>query len=208
VSRTRTALLSLSAVAALAVGVTACNETEVSTKPKAAADSGSDTKGEQSAAPAADEKKSTATKSDDKKAKQDAKVGDTIPLKGYDKSEAVDVALLKVVDPAEGEDKYTKPKDGKRFVAVQFKVTNTGSAPYDSSPGSGAKLVDAEGQSFDSTYAETSAGPRFASGTAFVTGDSGLGYVTFEIPEASKVAKIQFGLNSGYSNNKGQWNIG
>ncbi|MFF4342210.1 DUF4352 domain-containing protein [Kitasatospora sp. NPDC001540] len=136
-----------------------------------------------------------------------AAVGSTIALKGTGDGEACDVTVVKVVDPAAPKDQYSSPEAGKRYVAVQFRLKNTGTASYSDSPGNGAQLVDTEGQRFTDTYQETTAGPSFSGSVAIAPGDTALGFVTFEVPASSRIAKVQFALNSGFANGIGQWTV-
>ncbi|QKW18047.1 DUF4352 domain-containing protein [Kitasatospora sp. NA04385] len=136
-----------------------------------------------------------------------ASVGSTIALKGMNDGEACDVTVVKVVDPAKPKDQYSSPEAGTRFVAVQFRLANTGTASYSDSPGNGAQVVDTEGQRFTDTYQETAAGPSFSGSVAIAPGDSALGFVTFEVPASSRVAKVQFSLNSGLADSIGQWTV-
>jgi hypothetical protein len=56
-------------------------------------------------------------------------------------------------------DQFTKPAPGKRFPAVQFR-SQPRQRPYQDSPSNGAKVVDAQGQSFASYLAgNVKAGP-------------------------------------------------
>ena len=87
-----------------------------------------------------------------------AKVGDTLELSGMDEGERMAVTVIKVVNPAKGKDEFTAPEPGMRFVGVQFRLRNTGTAVYDDSPDNGATVVDTEGQNFGPTYSELSAG--------------------------------------------------
>jgi len=137
-----------------------------------------------------------------------AKPGDTIALKGTEKSNTADVTLVKVVDNAEGEDEFTKPADGKRFVSVQFRIKATGSAAYSDAPMNSAKLVDSQGQSFGATVADTKAGKGFEVPVNIAPGDTALGFVTFEVPTDAKLDKAQFGLDSGFAQQTGQWKLG
>ncbi|MEV4614417.1 DUF4352 domain-containing protein [Kitasatospora sp. NPDC049258] len=178
----------------LVLGATACDTgtQAVSTeaKPSASAPAAAADGGRTSAAPTA------------------AKVGDTIALKGFEKDDTADVTVVKVADNAEGEDEYTKPADGKRFVAVQFRIKATGAKGYSDSPSNGAKLLDGQGQSFGPNFADTTAGPGFSGGAATVAaGESALGFITFEVPKDVKIEKIQFGLNSGMAPQSGQWKL-
>ncbi|MFD0279733.1 DUF4352 domain-containing protein [Kitasatospora sp. NPDC127111] len=137
-----------------------------------------------------------------------AKVGDTIALKGNDPADTADVTLVKVVDNAEGADEFTHPADGKRFVAVQFRIKASGKKAYGDVPANGAKVLDAQGQAFGTTVADTKAGPSFQVPANIAPGESALGFVTFEVPKDAKLDKAQFGLDSGFAPQTGQWKIG
>ena len=136
-----------------------------------------------------------------------ATVGDTIDLTGVETEERLAVTVVKVVDPAQGENQFSSPDSGMRFVAVQFRLKNTGTVVYDDSPSNGARLVDAQSQHFDAAYEDTTAGPGFPGSVAVAPGDTALGFITFEVPTASKLAKVQFAMNSGFSGNTGQWKV-
>jgi hypothetical protein len=136
-----------------------------------------------------------------------ASVGDTLDIRGAQAGESLAVTVVQVVDPARATDDFSTPDAGKRFVAVQFRLKNTGTAVYSDSPGNGARLVDTQGQQFDATVEDTAAGPAFPGSVTLAGGDTGLGFVTFEIPTASKAAKVQFAMNSGFANDTGQWVI-
>ncbi|MEU5002283.1 hypothetical protein [Streptomyces sp. NPDC021622] len=87
-------------------------------------------------------------------------IGATLSLEGNTRREWLDVAVLKVVDPARTTNQIFAPEPGNRFVAVQFQLKNTGEAPYKDSPVKGAVLVDADGKHFAAAlFAKTSAGP-------------------------------------------------
>lgn len=136
-----------------------------------------------------------------------ATVGKTLDLTGSGDGERLAVTVVRVVDPAGATDEYSSPDADMRFVAVQFRLKNTGTAVYKDSPSNGAKVVDTQGQQFDSTYEGTSAGPAFPGSLTVAPGDTGLGFITFEVPRDSKIAKVQFAMNSGFSDDTGQWNV-
>ncbi|MBV2152292.1 DUF4352 domain-containing protein [Kitasatospora sp. SUK 42] len=196
----RTATLLLGA-ALVTLTATACNSTggaSVSTEAKQTAAA---TTGAAGAAKPAEAKASDAPKAP-------AKVGDTIALKGMDKGNTADVTAVKVVDPAESANEYLKPADGKRYVAVQFQIKATGAQAYSEAPFSSAKVVDAQGQAYGASLAETKAGPAFQTPTNIAPGDTGKGFVTFEVPNDAKLDKVQFALDNGFANQVGQWKIG
>lgn len=138
--------------------------------------------------------------------KASAKVGDSITLKGNNAGSKIAVTAIKVVDRVTATDGFSVPDAGKRFVAVQFSIQNTGTTAYDDSPANGAKVVDAQGQQFeaDITMSESSAGPGLQASTKLPPGGKALGYLVFQVPIASKVAKIQFGQDSGFGET-GEW---
>ncbi|WP_406202502.1 DUF4352 domain-containing protein [Kitasatospora sp. NBC_01560] len=202
----RNAALLLGA-ALVALTATACNSTggaSVATEPKqtaaASAPAGA-AAGSTGAAKPAETKPADAPKAA-------AKVGDTIALKGMEKSNTADVTAVKVVDPAESSNEYLKPADGKRYVSVQFQIKATGTQAYGETPWSSAKVVDAQGQAYGPTLADTKAGPAFQTPTNIAAGESGKGFVTFEVPTDAKLDKVQFALDNGFANQVGQWKIG
>ncbi|WP_051838196.1 DUF4352 domain-containing protein [Streptomyces sp. NRRL WC-3742] len=193
----RTAALLLGA-ALVTLSATACNSTggsSVSTEPKQSAAASAPAGGKP-----AESKPTDAPKV--------AKLGDTIPLKGNDPADTADVTLVKVVDSAEPDNEFIHPADGKRFVAVQFRIKATGKKAYSDAPGNGAKVLDAQGQAYGSTVADTKAGPSFQVPANIAPGESALGFVTFEVPKDAKLDKAQFGLDSGFAPQTGQWKIG
>ncbi|MFE4974074.1 DUF4352 domain-containing protein [Kitasatospora sp. NPDC056651] len=199
----RTAALLVGA-ALVTLSATACDSTggsSVSTEAKGtAAVTGSEAAKPAGAGPADGKPADTA--------KAPAKAGDTIALKGNDPADTADVTLVKVVDNAEGDNEFTHPADGKRFVAVQFRIKASGKKAYSDAPGNSAKLLDAEGQAFGTTIADTKAGPSFQVPANIAPGESALGFVTFEVPKDAKLDKAQFGLDSGFAPQTGQWKLG
>jgi Domain of unknown function (DUF4352) len=138
---------------------------------------------------------------------KDAHVGDTITVHGMDEGSKLAVTLVKWVDPAKGGDEFTTPGAGKRFVAAQIRVTNTGSAFYDDTPSNGMQVADANGQRFESTFGDVSAGPSMPAEVKLAAGDKALGYVTFEVPKGSKIVTLQFTADSGFADEAGEWKI-
>ncbi|MEU0414741.1 DUF4352 domain-containing protein [Streptomyces griseorubiginosus] len=108
-----------------------------------------------------------------------------------------------MVDPAAGKDDFSSPDSGKRFVAVQFRLKNVSSQVFDDSPDNDAKVKDTQGQQFEPSFSETSAGPDFGGSVTLTRGDIALGFITFEVPATAKITKVQFTLDSGFANNVG-----
>ncbi|MGW4759699.1 DUF4352 domain-containing protein [Streptomyces chartreusis] len=136
-----------------------------------------------------------------------ATVGDTLNLTGTEEDEKVAVTLVKVVDPARPEDEFSSPDTGKRFVAVQFRLKNNGPEVFDDAPDNDAKIRDTQGQQFTPSVQDTAAGPGFGGSVTLTPGDTALGFVAFEVPTNSRIAKVQFALSSGFARNVGEWTL-
>jgi hypothetical protein len=80
------------------------------------------------------------------KAATQAKIGDTISLKGNEPGLKIAVTVVKVSPSAKAKDEFNRPEQGQRFVAIQIALKNIGSIAYDDTPGNGAKLIDIEDQ--------------------------------------------------------------
>jgi hypothetical protein len=136
----------------------------------------------------------------------DSKVGDTLGLTGTNSDEMLDVTVVKVVDPAHA-GPYDHPSPGDRFVSVQFKLKNTGTAVYNDSPSNGATVIDKDGQRFSASLNNSTAGPSFPGSITIRPGKTALGFITFEVPKASRVATVQFAMDSGFSDDVGEWQV-
>ncbi len=135
-----------------------------------------------------------------------AAVGAAITLHGNDPGLQMEVTVTKVVERATPANDFLKPKTGNRLVAVELQLRNAGQAVYDDSPSNGALLIDDQGQQYRSTYGEVREGVLLSAVTVS-PGDSRKGVVLYEIPETVKLAKFQFGLNSGFASQKGEWTL-
>ena len=126
-----------------------------------------------------------------------ARAGTTVGVSG-NSGEKLNVTVTKIVDPAIGATDFDQPDPGTHFVAVQFKLTNAGSAVYNDSPDLDARVLDAKGQSYDSVIADTAAGPGFAGGQVSIApGATELGFVTFQVPDGTAIADVQFTTDTG-----------
>jgi len=138
-------------------------------------------------------------------APKSASVGGTIALRGLDEGLVVDVTVVKVIDPYQLESKVLVPEKGTRLVAMQLKLTNTGTAAYSDSPANGAVLYDVDDVKWQSVVTGES------SALVSVTlspGGSRTGLVYFQLPTKLRIARFQLTLNSGYGPETGEWNLG
>ncbi|GAA1412838.1 hypothetical protein GCM10009639_65420 [Kitasatospora putterlickiae] len=208
--RTRRTAALLAGAALVVLTATACDSTggpSVSTEAKQTAAS-APAAGDTAAAAKPAENKPAESKPAEA-AKAPAKIGDTIALKGtLEKGNTADVTAVKVVDPATSTNEYLTAADGKHYVAVQFQIKATGAKAYSEAPWSSAKVVDDQGQAYGPTLAETKAGPSFQTPTNIAAGETGKGFVVFEVPDGTKLDKVQFSLDNGFADQVGQWKIG
>jgi hypothetical protein len=136
-----------------------------------------------------------------------AKIGGSIALTGMRGDEKLTVTLVKVADPATSSDQFMQPDSGKRWVALQIRVTNTAATVYSDSPTNGATLIDALGQHYRSTYGDTTLGQAMDGEVKLAPGDSALGVIVYEVPTGQKVSSFQFSLDSGFADQTGQWQL-
>ena len=138
--------------------------------------------------------------------KKEAQVGDTVPLTDDAAGVSLAVTLTKVVDPAKpGE--FESVANGKRLVAVRFKVKNNSDNEYQDSPSNGARAIDTTGQAYDAGLTTAANCQDFAGGEVRLTkGESQIGCVTFEVDKNATVERIRYGASSGLGS-AAEWRI-
>jgi len=188
--------LSAAAAVALAAGLTACSLSKVSTTPAngptAPAAAAHSTAPSTAATTSAPQKK--------------AGLGDTINVTDRDTNLAV--TLVKIVDPAQGSDEFTKPEAGKHFVAVQVRIVNKGQKVYSDDPAADVKVKNAVGETMSIAFATTTAGADMPNSVDLTPGDTALGFVDFQVPDGQKIAQVQYALISLGGDHVAQWTIG
>lgn len=136
------------------------------------------------------------------------KIGDTLTLHGMKDNEKITVTLRQWRAPAVGADEFNKPSPGKKWVAAQVELKNTGSAEYSDSPTNGMQVADSQGQHFDTWIgAELAAGPTLDSGVKLSKGEKALGWAVFQVPSNSRIVTMQFTMDSGFADQTGEWKL-
>jgi hypothetical protein len=132
-----------------------------------------------------------------------AKVGDEVTLTtgsvalpaGNPPRQPIAVTVMQIVDPAPVR---FGGQAGARNVGVQLRYVNRGSGLYSDSVLTEVQLFDEAGQGFTATVGGTEAGPNFPSGSVRLNpGETALGFVGFDVPTASKIAKVRVTLQAG-----------
>lgn len=140
---------------------------------------------------------------------QTAGIGSAITLSRNGSGEQLAVTVTKVISSAQPGHESGGAPAGDRLYAVQFRLRDTGSAPYPGAPSDSAVVVDSAGQSYRTATTDSAAGCQgFPATESIAPGSSGLGCVVFEVPEAAKITDVQFTLDSSAASQAGQWNVG
>jgi len=134
-----------------------------------------------------------------------AGIGDTIELAGSEDGASVAVTVIKVVDPAPYE-AYFGPQKGNRYVGIKLRLHNTGSTVYDDCPLNGSALIDAQDQEWTEPALGSALKPDFVC-LKIRSGDKRVGYVSFEVPKKARLRTFQFGTESGFGPEAGEWSL-
>lgn len=123
--------------------------------------------------------------------------------------EKIEITITKVVDPAVPGPGAATPDPGDRFVAVQYEIHNVGTLPFDGETVQmSAVLNDRQGQQFKPVFVQpkTSAGPNLPETVNVMPGQKRLGYVVFELPDASVPGQAQWSMGMGFGGTA-MWDI-
>jgi hypothetical protein len=123
-----------------------------------------------------------------------------------DSGDTYRVALVKIIDPAQGSDEFTTPSNGMRFVGAVFTIKAISGSPKDEDANNDAALVGSNGQTYNADIDSIQGYTNFSDGQINVAqGDTATGAVTFQVPTGVKVSKIQWSASSGFGSTD-QWN--
>jgi hypothetical protein len=135
-----------------------------------------------------------------------AKIGNVITLDGANGAK-IAVKLSRVIPTARSSVEGITAGDGKRFYGVELVLKNQGENAYEDAPMNGAAIIDAEGQQFTPTIVDLQGGVPLNGSVTISPGDVRKGIIGFEVPEDSRIVKLQFALDSGYADQKAEWRI-
>jgi hypothetical protein len=109
------------------------------------------------------------------------------------------VTLTKVIDPAEGENQFTVPDAGKRFVGLVFRVKALTGSPQDEDANNNAVILGSNGQNYAADFEGIAGYTNFDHGAIHVSkGETVTGSVTFQLPKVVKVSTVQWTALSGF----------
>jgi hypothetical protein len=119
----------------------------------------------------------------------------------------VDVTVQKVIDPASGASKYSKPSSGKHLVGVQLRVTNAAATTYQNNANNETTIVLSNGKTTDADYNPITGCGNFDNGQIkLASGKSGTGCVTFQVPNGDKVTTVRYG-NTVFPGTAAEWRV-
>jgi hypothetical protein len=142
-------------------------------------------------------------------ARSNPRIGQALDLNGNVDGESVRVTLTRWVNNAKPKNTFMdSPTPGKRLVAAQFRIVDTGSSLYIDSPSNGASVVDRSGRKYRSKFmfGGIRQGGVIGAAVTIQTGKSAGGYLVFEVPKHAQIRKVQFSENSGFGQT-GVWSI-
>ena len=109
------------------------------------------------------------------------------------------VTLAKVIDPAKGENQFTVPDAGKRFVGLVFQVKALTGSPQDEDANNNAVVIGSNGQNYAADFDGIAGYTNFDHGAIHVSkGETVTGSVTFQLPKDVKVSTVQWTALSGF----------
>ncbi len=121
---------------------------------------------------------------------KDARVGDSVRVRGKEVGRHLQVVLAAFVDPAVSVEKNFAPAAGKRWVAASMSFVNVGGASY----GALGRMwaLDGAGQRHPvvPTGELTTGKPLVFDSLA--VGERAEGWVVFEIPENARIVRLQY----------------
>jgi hypothetical protein len=117
------------------------------------------------------------------------------------------VTLTQVIDPAQGADQFTTPHSGNRFVGAVFSVKGI-NGTFSDDANNDATLIGSNGQTYTADFDSIAGYTNFNNGEYNVSaGEGSVGAVTFQVPLAVTVTKIEWSANGGLGGAPAEWLI-
>ena len=109
------------------------------------------------------------------------------------------VTLARVIDPATGENQFTVPQGGKRFVGLVFEVKALTGSPQNEDANNDAVVIGGDAQTYSADFSGIAGHTNFDHGMIRVAqGETVTGSVTFQVPNGVTVSKVKWTALSGY----------
>jgi hypothetical protein len=119
----------------------------------------------------------------------------------------ISVTLDREIDPAQGADQFTTPQSGSRFVGAVFNIKGI-SGTFSDDANNNATIIGSNGQTYTADFDSIAGYTAFNNGEFSVSaGESSVGAVTFQIPLAVKISKVEWSANGGFGGAPAEWLI-
>jgi hypothetical protein len=117
------------------------------------------------------------------------------------------VTLTQVIDPAQGADQFSAPQGGNRFVGAVFTIKGI-HGTFSDDANNDATLIGSNGQTYTADFDSIAGYTNFNNGEYNVSaGESSVGAVTFQVPLAVTMSKIEWSANGGLGGAPAEWLI-
>ena len=120
----------------------------------------------------------------------------------------LDVTVKKVIDPASGANKYSKPASGKHFVGVQLRAEERRDPHLpEQRQQRDDEIVLSNGKTRDAGYNPIADCGNFDNGQIkLASGKSSTGCVTFQVPNGARVSAVRYG-NAVFPGTAVEWRL-
>ncbi len=122
--------------------------------------------------------------------------------------EAATVTLQQIVAPAAPLYAFATPPAGQEYAAVQLRVTNTGVAVLTDDAQADTTIRVAGGETYHAVVVDVNGCTGFVGGLfTLAPGTSAVGCVSFEVPVATTVVSVTFGLGGSTATSEAEWRV-
>ncbi len=134
-----------------------------------------------------------------------ATLGQTLTLIGQDE-DRVRVTPGRLIDPLPSPSEFEAPPPGARYVAVPLTIENVGAGRFEDSLRNGSKLITTGNTVIETTIIVTP--PCDQGAVEIPERETRIGCVAFAVPFGTPLRAFEYGPNSGFAPETGQWRIG
>ncbi len=134
---------------------------------------------------------------------QTAAVGDTLTLEGFE-GLRMDVTLESIDEGIAGGE-FDQAPEGTEYIGVNLRLENVSEQTYNDSPSNGATLITDSDEQIMSTI--LLGGECGGDSARIAPGDTRSVCIPYEAPTDTELRLFQFALDSGFSEQGGEWQL-
>lgn len=119
------------------------------------------------------------------------------------------VAQVGYWDPAQPANQFDAASAGTRLVAIEFRITDTGTQATSDDANNDASVVGSNNQTYSPAFNDVAECTNFNSGEYQLDpGQSTTGCVVFQLPDGVRLSKAEWSPNGGFGGSFGTWTFG